>query len=118
VLLGQEELDSIAPGRDRLLDIQVFVDSDDIDPIYFGRAYFLGPGDDNAHKPYALLRDAMQRSGKAAVCRFVMRSTEYLASVLVHDDVLVLEILLFADEIRDPHQEIERPARRGRFVPA
>ena len=107
VLLGQEELDSIAPGRARLLDIQVFVDSDDIDPIYFSRTYFLGPGNDNAHKSYALLRDAMQRSGKAAVCRFVLRSTEYLAAVLVHDDVLVLEILLFADEIRDPHQEID-----------
>jgi DNA end-binding protein Ku len=107
VLLGQEELDSIAPGRARLLDIQVFVDSDDIDPIYFSKAYFLGPGNDSALKSYALLRDAMQRSGKAAVCRFVMRSTEYLAAVLVHDDVLLLEILLFADEIRDPHREID-----------
>ena len=107
VLLGQEELDSIAPGRARLMDIEVFVDSDDIDPVYFKRAYFLGPGNDNAQKSYALLRDAMKRSGKAAVCRFVMRSTEHLALVLVHSDVLMLEILFFADEIRDPHREID-----------
>jgi DNA end-binding protein Ku len=80
VLLGQEELDSIAPGRARLMDIQVFVDSDDIDPVYFKRAYFLGPGNDNVQKSPALLRDAMKRSGKAAVCRFVMRSTEHLCA--------------------------------------
>jgi DNA end-binding protein Ku len=106
LLLEQEELDSIAPGRSRLLDIHLFVNPEDIDPIYFNKAYFLGPGHDSAKMTYALLRDAMARSGKAAIARFVMRGKEYLAAVLAGGDALVLETLFFADEIRDPHQEI------------
>ncbi len=106
VLLSQDELDEIAPGRSRSLDIHQFVDADEIDPIYFNKAYFLGPGDDATKKTYALLRDAMGRSGKAAIASFVMRSKEYLAAARAAGDVLVLETLFFADEIRDPHQEI------------
>lgn len=77
VLLGREELDSIAPGRARLLDIQVFVDADDIDPIYFKRAYFLGPGNENAQKPYALLRARWSAPGRqqSAALSCAARST-------------------------------------------
>jgi DNA end-binding protein Ku len=76
----------------------------DIGPIYFNKAY-LGPGNDSAKMSCALLRDAMGRSGKAAIARFVMRSKEYLAEVLADGDALVLETPFYADEIRDPHQE-------------
>lgn len=106
VLLSGDELDEIAPGRSRSLDIHRFVDADDIDPIYYDKAYFLGPGDDPAMKTYALLREAMGRTGKAAIARFVMRAREHLAAVRADGDVLALETLFFADEIRDPHQEI------------
>ena len=106
VVLGQDELDSIAPGRSRLMDIRTFVDLDDIDPLYFNKAYFLGPGGEETGKLYALLREAMGSAGKAAVASFVMRGKEYLAAVRADGDILVLETLFFADEVRDPYQQI------------
>lgn len=115
VMLGQDELDSIAPGRSRSLDIHTFVDLDEIDAIYFNKTYFLGPGGDEAAKPYALLRDAMGDSGKAAIASFVMRGKEYLAAVRADSDLLVLETLFFADEVRDPHAQIDNLPGRVRL---
>ncbi|HUN35108.1 MAG TPA: Ku protein [Trebonia sp.] len=106
VLLEQDELDSVAPGQSRSLDIHTFVDLDEIDAIYFNKTYFLGPAGDAGAKPYALLRDAMGDSGKAAIASFVMRGKEYLAAVRADSGVLMLETLFFADEVRDPHAEI------------
>ena len=106
VLLDQDELDSVAPGRSRLMDIHTFVDTGDIDPLYFNKAYFLGPGGDETGKLYALLREAMEKASKAAVASFVMRGREYLAAVRAARDILVLETLFFADEVRDPAQQI------------
>jgi DNA end-binding protein Ku len=106
VLLDQDELDSVAPGRSRLMDIRTFVDAGDIDPLYFNKAYFLGPGGDETGKLYALLREAMEKAGKAAIASFVMRGREYLAAVRADRDILVLETLFFADEVRDPAQQI------------
>lgn len=106
VLLDQDELDSIAPGRSRLIDIHTFVDLDEIDSLYFDKAYFLGPGGEQTEKLYALLREAMGSSGKVAIASFVMRGKEYLAAVRADGEVLVLETLFFADEVRDPHRQI------------
>lgn len=106
VMLDQDELDSVAPGRSRSLDIHTFVDLDEIDAIYFDKTYFLGPGKEAA-KPYALLRDAMEHSGKAAIASFVMRGKEYLAAVRADGGLLALETLFFADEVRDPRAEID-----------
>lgn len=106
VMLDQDELDSVAPGRSRSMEIRTFVDLDDIDPLYFNKAYYLGPGGAETEKLYALLRAAMGNSGKAAIASFVMRGKEYLAAVRADGDLLVLETLFFADEVRDPHQQI------------
>lgn len=106
VMLDQDELDSVAPGRSRSMEIHAFVDLPEIDPIYFNKTYFLGPGGEDTAKVYALLRQAMGESGKAAIASFVMRGKEYLAAVRADDDLLVLETLFFADEVREPHQEI------------
>ncbi len=106
VMLEQDELDAIAPGRSRSLDIRTFVALDEIDAIYFDKTYFLGPGGEEAAKPYALLRDAMEDSGKAAIASFVMRGKEYLAAVRADGGLLALETLFFADEVRDPRAEI------------
>jgi DNA end-binding protein Ku len=114
VLLDQEELDSVAPGRSRSLDIHTFVDLDEIDAIYFDKTYFLGPGGKEAAKPYALLRDAMEDSGKAAIASFVMRGKEYLAAVRADGGLLALETLFFADEVRDPRAEIDNLPGRAR----
>jgi DNA end-binding protein Ku len=106
VLLDQDELDSVAPGRSRSLEVRTFVDLDDIDPVYFNKAYYLGPGGEGSEKVYALLRDAMDDSDKAAIASFVMRGKEYLAAVRADGDLLVLETLFFADEVRDARQQI------------
>ena len=106
VMLDQDELDSVAPGRSRSMEIRTFVDLDNIDPIYFNKTYYLGPGGEDTGKVYALLRAAMGDSDKAAIASFVMRGKEYLAAVRADGDLLALETLFFADEVREPHQQI------------
>jgi len=112
VLVDRKELDEIAPGRSKSLDIHQFVDLDDIDPIYYQKTYYLGPGSDETVKTYALLRDALAEANRAAIATLVMRSKEYLAAIRVEKNLLVLETMYFADEVRDPREVIERmPAR-------
>jgi DNA end-binding protein Ku len=101
VIVERDELADIAPGRSRTLDITAFVDLDEIDPIYFQKTYWLAPTDEQYERPYALLREAMTRTNRAGVATFVMRGKEYLTAVRADGDVLALETLFFADEIRD-----------------
>jgi DNA end-binding protein Ku len=93
VIVTPEELEAVAPGRTRTIDIEDFVDLSDIDPIYFARAYYLGPADDAAVRTYRLLVEAMGDTGKAGIGRFVLRSKEYLAAVRPSNGILVLETL-------------------------
>jgi DNA end-binding protein Ku len=109
VMLTQEELESVEPGRSRTIDIEDFVQLAEIDPIYFDKSYYVAP-QKGAEKPYALLREAMARSERVAIARFVMRTKQYLAAIRAADKVLVLQTLFFADEIR-PTREIDLPAR-------
>jgi DNA end-binding protein Ku len=106
VMLEQDELDAVAPGRSRSMEIDTFVDLDDIDPIHFAKTYYLGPSGDETKKTYALLRDALASTNKAAIAKFVMRGKEYLAAIRADGNALALETLFFADEIRDPKKEI------------
>jgi DNA end-binding protein Ku len=101
VLVEPEELADIAPGRSRTIDIQTFVDLDEIDPIFFQKTYWLAPTDERYARPYALLREAMTRTNRAGIATFVMRGKEYLTALRADGDVLALETLFFADEIRD-----------------
>jgi DNA end-binding protein Ku len=107
VTLDQDELDAIAPGKSRSLEIATFVDRDDVDPMYFNKTYWLGPGNDDSKKVYALLRDAMAAEDVIAIGMFVMRGKQYLTCVRPDGDVLALETMFFADEVRDPKDEIE-----------
>ena len=107
VMLDQDELESVAPGRSRSLEIDRFVDLDDIDPIYFNKTYFLAPASDETKKTYALLRDALAKTNRVAIASFVMRGKEYLAAIRADGDLLVLETLFFADEVREPHDAID-----------
>jgi Ku protein len=102
--------DEIAPGQSRSLDLRQFVDIGEVDRVYFSRASFLGSGDDATKKAYAPLREPMGRTGRAVIASFVMRNEEYLAAVRGAGDVLVLETLFFADEVRVPRQEISNLA--------
>jgi DNA end-binding protein Ku len=107
VTLDQDELDSVAPGKSRSLEIATFVDRDSVDPIYFNKTYWLGPGNDDAKKVYALLRDAMDAEDVVAIGMFVMRGKQYLTCVRPDGDLLALETMFFADEVRDPKDEID-----------
>jgi DNA end-binding protein Ku len=108
VMLTQEELESVEPGRSRTIEITDFVELAEIDPIYYERSYYLAPQGEGGEKAYALLLRAMEQAGLAGVARFVMRARQYLATIRHREDVLVLETMFFSDEVRDPQQTLER----------
>ena len=101
VTINPDELDSIAPEKSRTIDIEDFVDLEEIDPIFFDHPYYLAP-DKGAAKAYKLLVDAMEESGKVAIARVVLRSKENLVAIRPRDGVLAMETMLFADEVIDP----------------
>jgi DNA end-binding protein Ku len=101
VLVGDDELRSLDPEASRSIDIEQFVDLDEIDPIYFDSAYYVAP-DRAAAKPYALLTRAMEEQNKVAIAKFVMRSKQYLAALRPKDGVLVMSTMVYADEVNDP----------------
>lgn len=107
VIVEPEELDAIAPGRSRTLDITRFVDLNEIDPVYFQKTYWLAPTSEEYTRPYALLREAMARANRAGIATFVMRGKEYLAAIRADDGALALHTLFFADEIRNPADELD-----------
>jgi DNA end-binding protein Ku len=117
VMLDPDELDAIAPGRSRALDIYTFVDLDEIDPIYYQKSYYLGPGSEETAKTYALLRDAMADANRAAIGTLVMRNKQYLVAIRPQDRLLVLETMYFADEVRDPHDQIDDIPGKVRLRP-
>ncbi len=113
VTLTQDEVEAASLGKSRAIEISDFVDLADVDPIYYEKSYYLAPKDESAHQAYALMRDAMMHTGLAGVGTFVMRGKEYLAVIRPWKKVLVLETLLFADEVRNPADVIDDlPATR------
>jgi DNA end-binding protein Ku len=107
VLITDEELEAVEPGRSRTIDITDFIDITEIDPIYYQRAYYLGPQGEGATRPYALLHRAMAESGRAGIATFVMHGKQYLVAIRARADVLALQTMYFPDEVRDPREEID-----------
>ncbi len=105
VPLSKDEMSALAPEKTRAIDVQDFVDLDQIDPIYFDSPYYLGPAD-GAEKAYSLLAQAMEASGKVAIARFVFRNKEHLAAIRTSGGVLSLTTMRFADEVV-PASELE-----------
>jgi len=103
VPLSKDELEAMAPEKTRAIEVQDFVDLDQIDPIYFDSPYYLGPAE-GAEKAYSLLASAMQRSGKVAIARFVFRNKEHLAALRADNGVLTLTTMRFADEVVPPDE--------------
>jgi DNA end-binding protein Ku len=102
ITLSSEELRQLEPERSRVLDVEQFVDLHDIDPVFFEKTYYVVPQfREGAERPYSLLLRAMQNSNKVAIGRFTLRTKEYLAAVRPSEQVLTLETLFYADEIRD-----------------
>ena len=99
VVLSDEDFRRANVEAARTVDIQAFVDLKDIPPLFFETPYYLAPGK-RGEKAYALLRDAMKKSGKAGIASVVIRTRQYLAAVIAQDDVLVMDTLRYAGEIR------------------
>jgi DNA end-binding protein Ku len=103
VVLSRDELEALNPAKTRAIEIQDFVDIEQIDPIYFDSPYYLAPAE-GAEKAYGLLVRAMDASGKAAIARFVLRNKEHLAAIRPMDGVLTLTTMRFADEVVSPKE--------------
>lgn len=115
VLVSDEELEAVEPGRSRTIDISDFVDLAAIDPIYFQKTYYLGPqGDGAASRAYALLHRAMADTGKAGIATFVLHGKQYLVAIRARSDVLALQTMFFADEVRDPDEVIDNLPAPGK----
>src|SRR5207244_8241382 len=101
VMVSPEELRALEPERSQSIEIEGFVDLAEVDPISFEKSYYMAPQRGvGAEKPYALLHGALQRANRAGIARFVMRTREYLAAIRATPEIVVLETLLFADEVR------------------
>jgi DNA end-binding protein Ku len=104
VVINPDELDALDPEKTRTIDIEDFVDLDDIDPVYYDHPYYLVP-DTGATKAYGLLLNAMKESGKVAIARVVLRSKEQLVAIRpAPSDVLMMETMIFADEVVPPEE--------------
>src|SRR3989440_8808381 len=97
VLIEPEELDALDPKATKTIDIEDFVDLDEIDPIYYNHSYYLAPTAGGA-KAYRLLLDAMEQAGKVGIGRVVIRSKQQLCALRPTGDVLTLSTMLFGDE--------------------
>ena len=111
VVIKPEELDALDPKKTRTVEIEDFVDADQIDPIFYDSTYYVAPATGGA-KPYRLLLEAMRETGRVGIARFVMRTKEYLAVLRPAGDTLELSTMLFADEIVDPKDLEELQATR------
>jgi DNA end-binding protein Ku len=108
VVITPEELDNLDPKKTRTIDIEDFVDLDEIDPLFYEHPYYLAP-DTGAAKPYKLLLEALKETNKVAIARVVIRTKEYLTAIRPAGDVLTMETMLFADELIDPSDLDELP---------
>jgi DNA end-binding protein Ku len=101
VTLSREEIERVRPERSRTIDVEDFVELDDIDPVFFEKTYHAIPSPEAA-RPYALLHRAMREAGRVGIGRFVLRTKPHLVAVRPMDRVLAVETLFFGDEVRDP----------------
>lgn len=101
VVVNDTDLRRASPERTQRIDILAFVEATAIPPLYFDRPYYLEPAR-GGERGYALFREALRRSGKLGVASVVVKTRQHLAAVLVYDRVLVLDVLRYAAELRDP----------------
>ncbi|MET8405912.1 Ku protein [Streptomyces sp900116325] len=102
VPLTEDDLAHLPLPTKRVAQVLGFVDGRDIDPLSYGRPYYAGPGGPGADRPYVLLVEALARTGYVAVAKLALRSRERLALLRPHNGVLVVQTLLWQDELRDP----------------
>jgi DNA end-binding protein Ku len=111
VIVTPEELEALDPEKTRTIDIVDFVDLEEIDPIYYDHPYYLVP-DKGAAKAYGLLLGAMERAGKVAIAKVVLRQKEQLVAVRPAGDLLMMETMIFHDEVVPQDELEELPAAK------
>jgi DNA end-binding protein Ku len=100
VVVDPDELEPFMPAATKTVDLEEFVDLEEIDPVFYDAAYYVAPGTNP--KPYVLLARAMEEAGKVAIGRFVMRNKQYVAAIRAEEGRLVMSTLAYADEVVDP----------------
>jgi DNA end-binding protein Ku len=100
VLFSEEELKALNPEPTNAIEITEFVPADKVDPVYFEKAYYLGP-DKGGDRPYRLLAEAMRETGRAALARYAARGKDYLVLLRPYEQGLILQQLRYQDEVRD-----------------
>ena len=100
VVLTKDDFAALPSERNREIDVQEFVPTEQVDPIMMGSAYYLAP-DSKSTKSYALLRETLEQTDRTAIVTFTLRQKTRLAALRVRDDVLVLQTLLWQDEVRE-----------------
>lgn len=100
VTFTPEELKALEDAAEQTIDIVSFMPTGAVDPIYFDKAYYLGP-DKRGAKPYNLLAEAMRETGTCALAKWAWKGKQYMVQIRVGDDGLILQQLLYADEVRD-----------------
>src|SRR3954453_21766631 len=108
VVIEPGELEALEPRKTKTIDIEDFVDLEDIDPLYYDHPYYLMPGT-GAAKPYKLLVTAMEDAQKVAVARVVIRQKEQLVAIRPTDGVLAMSTMNFADEVVSPDKFDDAP---------
>jgi DNA end-binding protein Ku len=102
IVLSQDEIAAAGGDRAHVIELEEFVVSDEVDPVVFDRTYYLGAQSEAARGPYRLLHDALVKTGRAAIGRWVFHNREYLVAIRALDDVVALHTLHFADELVEP----------------
>jgi DNA end-binding protein Ku len=101
VVLDDADLEALPLASTKAVEVLQFVSSEQCDPVSIAKSYYL-QADQHGAKPYVLLRDALAKSGKLAIVKVALRSRESLAMIRPHGDVLLLQMMLWPEEIRDP----------------
>jgi DNA end-binding protein Ku len=100
VVLSPDEVEAARPQRSRMIEIEDFVELEDVDPVFYEKSYILAPQRD-AENAYSLLLRAMEQAGRVGIGRFVLRTKPHLVAIRPADGVLGLETMFFGDEVRD-----------------
>jgi DNA end-binding protein Ku len=114
VIFSDDDFKRANPVSTQTVEILEFVDLAQISTLYFDKPYYLAP-DGKATKSYALLRETLSRSGKAGIAKVVIHTRQHLAAVIATEDLIVLNLMRFADELRDP-ADLDLPAAAARLT--
>jgi DNA end-binding protein Ku len=112
VFLETEEIERVRPSPSRVIDLEHFVRLEEIDPVYFEKAYYVAPAS-GAERSYELLLRTMTETGRVGIGRFVLRTKPHLVALRPMEDVLALETLYFGDEVRDATPLVSRLGERS-----